>query len=200
MGLSYNKFSSTIFPTTQTVDTIFINRPDNIAGGFMVLLNTSVSASLTKWWYTNTTLRLSRVGLKGKVLTADVDFKSNIARLEVNNYFTLGKSLSAELGGYYASRDFTGQTVTSGMYRVNASIQHKFWEGKASIRLSFEDVFHSWVYHNRSISLIQSEYFQTTTTDTQRIGAAFTYRFGKDTFTRKRRHNNNASDEEKERL
>ncbi len=200
MGLSYNKFSSTIFPTTQTIDTIFINRPDNIAGGFMVLLNTSVSASLTKWWYTNTTLRLSRVGLKGEVLTAAVDFESNIARLEVNNYFTLGKSLSAELGGYYASRDFTGQTVTSGMYRVNASIQQKFWEGKASIRLSFEDIFHSWVYHNRSISLIQSEYFQTTTTDTQRIGAAFTYRFGKDTFARKRRHNNNASDEEKGRI
>ena len=166
----------------------------------MVLLNTSVSASLTKWWYTNTTLRLSRVGLKGKVLTTDVDFKSNIARLEVNNYFTLGKSLSAELGGYYASRDFTGQTVTSGMYRLNASIQQKFWAGKASIRLSFEDIFHSWVYHNRSISLIQSEYFQTTTTDTQRIGAAFTYRFGKDTFARKRRHNNNASDEEKGRI
>jgi hypothetical protein len=200
MGLSYNKFNNTIFPTTQTVDTIFINRPDNIAGGFMVLLNTSVSASLTKWWYTNTTLRLSRVGLKGKVLTEVLDFKSNIARLELNNYLTLGKNLSAELGGYYASRDFTGQTVTRGMYRVNASIQKKILEGKGSIRLSAEDIFHSWVYHNRSISLIQSEYFQTTTTDTQRIGAAFTYRFGKDTFARKRRHNNNASDEEKERL
>ncbi|MCE6988708.1 outer membrane beta-barrel protein [Dyadobacter sp. CY323] len=200
MGLSYNKFTNSIFPTTQTIDTIFVNKPDNIAGGFMVLLNTSVSASLNKWWYTNTTLRLSRVGLKGKVLDADLDFKSNIARLEVNNYFTLGKTVSAELGGYYASRDFTGQTVTNGMLRVNASIQKKIWDGKGSIRLSAEDIFHSWVYHNRSIGLINSEYFQTSRTDTQRIGAAFTYRFGKDTFARKRRHNNNASDEEKERL
>jgi hypothetical protein len=200
MGLSYNKFTNSIFPTTQTIDTVFVNKPDNIAGGFMVLLNTSVSASLTKWWYTNTTLRLSRVGLKGKVLTADLDFKSNIARLELNNYFTLGKTLSAELGGYYASRDFTGQTVTSGMYRVNASVQKKIWDGKGSIRLSAEDIFHSWVYHNRSIGLINSEYCQTNRTDTQRIGAAFTYRFGKDTFVRKRRHNNNASDEEKERI
>ncbi|KQS23881.1 outer membrane beta-barrel family protein [Dyadobacter sp. Leaf189] len=200
MGLSYNKFSSTIFPTTQTIDTIFINRPDNIGGGFMALLNTTVSASITKWWYTNTTLRLSRVGLKGKVLTEELDFKSNIARFELNNYFTLSKTMTAELGGYYASRDFTGQTVTSGMYRANASVQKKIWNGKASIRLSVEDIFHSWVYHNRSISLIRSEYFQTNRTDTRRVGAAFTYRFGKETFARKRRHNNNASDEEKERL
>lgn len=200
MGLSYNKFTNSIFPTTRTVDTIFINKPDNIAGGFMVLLNTSVSASLTKWWYTNTTLRLSRVGLKGRVLSADLDFQSNIARFELTNYFTLGKTFSAELNGYYASRDFTGQTVTSGMYRVNASIQKKVWDGKGSIRLSVDDIFHSWVYHNRSISLIQSEYFQTNRTDTRRIGLAFTYRFGKETFARKRKHNNNASDEEKERI
>ncbi|TLU98166.1 outer membrane beta-barrel protein [Dyadobacter luticola] len=200
MGLSYNKFSNSIFPTTQTLDTIFLNKPDNIAGGYMVLLNTSISASLNKWWYTNTTLRLSRVGLKGKVLNADLDFNSNIARLELNNYFTLGKTVSAELGGYYASRDFTGQTITSGMFRLNASIQKKIWDGRGSIRLSAEDGFHSWIYHNRSIGLINSEYFQTNRTDTQRIGAAFTYRFGKETFARKRRHNNNASDEEKERL
>jgi hypothetical protein len=200
MGLSYNKFNNSIFPTTQTIDTIFLNKPDNIAGGFMVLLNTSVSASITKWWYTNTTLRLSRVGLKGKVLNADLDFKSNISRLEINNYFTLGKTLSAELGGYYASRDFSGQTVTGGMYRVNASIQKKIWDGKGSLRLSFDDIFHSWIYHNRSIGLIQSEYFQTSRTDTQRIGLAFTYRFGKGTFARKGKHNNNASDEEKERI
>jgi hypothetical protein len=200
MGLSYNKFKNSIFPTTQTIDTIFINKPDNIAGGFMVLLNTSVSASLTKWWYTNTTLRLSRVGLEGKVLDADLDFKSNIARLELNNYFTFAKAVSAELGGYYASRDFTGQTVTSRMFRLHASVQKKIWDGKGSIRLSFDDIFHSWVYHNRSIGLINSEYLQTNRTDTQRIGIAFTYRFGKDTFARKRRHHNNASDEEKERL
>ena len=86
------------------------------------------------------------------------------------------------------------------MYRVNASVQKKIWNGKASIRISAEDIFHSWVYHNRSISLFQSEYFQTNETDTQRVGVAFTYRFGKDAFARKRRHNDNASDDEKGRL
>ena len=200
MGLSYNKFTNSIFPTTKTVDSIFLNRPDNIKGGYMVLLNTTVNTSVTKWWYTNTTLRLSRIGLRGIVYGEQLRFDTNMARLELNNYFTLSKTVSAEFGGYYASRDFSGQAVTSGMYILNASIQKKIWDGKGSIRLSANDIFHSWVYHNRSISLIQSDYLQTNKTDTQRVGIAFTYRFGKDTFARKRKHSDNASDDEKGRL
>jgi hypothetical protein len=200
MGLSYNRFTNSILPATLTVDSIFLNRPDNIKGGYMLLLNTSVNSQVTKWWYTNTTLRLSRVGIRGVSQGASLDFDTNIARLELNNYFTLSKTISAELGGYYASRDFVAQAVTSGMYILNASIQKRIWDGKGSIRISANDIFHSWIYHNRSISLFQSEYFQTNETDTQRIGVAFTYRFGKDTFARKRRHNDNASDDEKGRL
>jgi len=200
MGLSYNKFTNTILPATLIVDSIFLNRPDNIKGGYMVLLNTSMNSQVTKWWYTNTTLRLSRIGIRGMLQGTSLDFDTNIARMELNNYFTLSKTVSAEFGGYYASRDFVAQAVTKGMYILNASIQKRIWEGKGSIRISANDIFHSWVSHNRSINLIQSEYFQTNKTDTQRVGIAFTYRFGKDTFARKRRHNDNASDDEKGRL
>jgi hypothetical protein len=118
----------------------------------------------------------------------------------MNHYFTINKNWNAELGGYYASRDINGQAVTDGMYRLNASVQKKIWRGKGSIRLSAEDIFHSWVYDNKSVGLKQSAYFQTTETDTQRVGLAFTYRFGKDTFARKRKYNNNGTDEEKERV
>ncbi|MEO6285494.1 MAG: outer membrane beta-barrel protein [Dyadobacter sp.] len=200
MGLSYNKFTDVIFQTTQAVGEIFTTRPENIANGYMVLLNTTVSVSPTKWWYTNTTLRLSRMEIQGPVYTEQLSFETNIARLEVNNYFTMKNGWSAELGGYYASRDLNGQTVTSGMYRVNAGIQKKIWKGKGNISLSAEDIFHTWIYHNKSLSLRQSEYFQTSESDTQRVGLSISYRFGKDTFARKRRHNNNASDDEKGRI
>lgn len=200
MGLSYNKFTSSIFQMTETIDSILFNRPDNIKGGYMVLLNTSLNTQLTKWWFTNSTLRLSRMGLRGIIYGEVLHFDTNIVRFELNNSFTLSKTISAEFGGYYASRDFNGQAVTKGMYILNLSVQKKIWDGKGSIRLSVGDIFHSWVYHNRSISLVRAKYFQTNTTDTQRIGMAFTYRFGKETFNRKRKHSNNASDEEKERL
>ncbi|MCF2506433.1 outer membrane beta-barrel protein [Dyadobacter sp. CY107] len=200
MGLSYNTFSDLIFQTTEAVNDIFTTRPKNIAGGFMLLLNTTVSTSPTKWWYLNYTARLSKIGMNGRVYTENLHFDVNILRLEINNYFTISPSWNAELGGYYASRDMNGQTLTKGMYRVNGAVQKKIWKGKGSLRVAFDDIFHSWIYNNRSLSLKQSEYFQTSESDTQRISFAMTYRFGKETFARKRRHNNNASDEEKGRI
>lgn len=89
--------------------------------------------------------------------------------------------------------------LTSGMIRANAGVQKKIWKDKGSIRLSADDIFHSWIYHNKSIALKQAQFFQTSESDTQRIGIAFTYRFGKEDFARKRRHADNASDEEKGR-
>ncbi|MHA4741934.1 outer membrane beta-barrel protein [Dyadobacter sp. MSC1_007] len=200
MGLSYNRFTDVIFTTTKAEGDIFTSRPQNIANGYMVLLNTTVSGSLTKWWYNNTTLRLSRIKTKGPVYTEELNFSTNVARLEVNNYFTLGNGWTAELGGYYASRDVNGQALTSGMYRVNGGVQKKIWKGNGAVSLNFEDLFHSWIYHNRSVGIRRSDYYQVSESDTQRIGASLSYRFGKDTFARKRRHQNNASDDEKGRI
>jgi RNase P/RNase MRP subunit p29 len=200
MGLSYNRFSDLIFVTTEAAGNVLITRPKNIAGGYMVLLNTTLSLSPAKWWYLNPTLRISHMGISGRVYTEILNFDTNVVRLEMNNYFTINKNWSAEFGGYYASADLNGQTLTSGMYRINGGIQKKIWKGKGSVRVAFDDLFHSWKYHNRSLSLKQSQYFQTSQSDTQRISFALTYRFGKESFARKRRHNNNASDEEKGRI
>ncbi|SEI39188.1 Outer membrane receptor proteins, mostly Fe transport [Dyadobacter sp. SG02] len=200
MGLSYNRFTNTIFTTIQAQGDTFTSRPDNIARGYMVLLNTSISGQVTSWWYNNTTLRLSRITMKGPLYTEALNYGTNVARLELNNYFNLGNGWNAEFGGYYASRDLNGQAQTSGMFRVNGGIQKKIWKGKGAVALNFEDLFHSWVYHNRSFSIRQSDYSQVNRTDTQRINIALNYKFGKETFARKRRHNNNASDDEKGRV
>lgn len=200
MGLSYNHFTNLIFQTTEAVDTIFITRPNNIAKGFMLLLNTTVSGSPTKWWNLIYTLRLSKMGLNGMSYTEKLNPTAYVARFEVYNQFRFAKGWSADLSGYYASSDLNGQAYTDGMYRVGAAVQKKIWNDKASIRLTIDDVFHSWIRHNRSVSIKQAQFFQTNESDTQRIGVAFSYRFGKDTFARKRRHNDNAADDEKGRV
>jgi hypothetical protein len=73
-------------------------------------------------------------------------------------------------------------------------------EGQSKYKNLRKGYFHSWIRHNRSVSIKQAEFFQTNESDTQRVGVAFTYRFGKDTFARKRRHNDNAADDEKGRV
>jgi len=200
MGLSYNRFSNVIFTTTEAVGNIFISKPDNIARGYMILLNTGVTVSPVKWWSLNTDILLSRAALNGMAYSEKLNPKVFMARINTLNQLQFNKGWAAEAGAYYASKDLNGQAITSPMIRANAAVQKKIWKDKGSIRLSFDDIFHSWIYHNSSVSLKQAQYFQVTESDTRRIGLAFTYRFGKSSFARKSKNNNNASDEEKGRV
>lgn len=200
MGLSYNHFTNTIFQTTQTVNNVFITHPENLGTGYMLLLNTGINLPLKKWWRLNMDILLSHMGLNGMSDGVVVSRSTYVARINVFNQMQFNKGWSAEWGAYYASNDLNGQTFTGGMFRANFSAQKKFWKDKASIRLSMDDIFHSWVYHLHSFDLRQASYFQTSETDTQRFGLAFTYRFGNELFARKAKHVNNASDEEKSRV
>jgi hypothetical protein len=200
IGLSYNRFTNIILNTTNVIDGIFYNRPDNISKGYMLLLNTWLSFDPAKWWNLNTDILLSNIGLNGQAYGKQLTAQSYIARLNLNNRFDLEKGWNAEFGGYYASRDLNGQAFTAGMIRFNAGVQKKIWKDKCSIRLNVEDIFHSWIYENRSIALKQAYYFQTHESDSQRIGLAITYRFGNELFARKNKHKNNALDEEKSRM
>ena len=200
MGLSYNRFNNVIFQTTEAVGNVFITRPENVAKGYMLLLNTGLSLTPAKWWNLNADILLSHMGLKGKAYTEDLTPSTYVARINILNQFHFNKGWSGELGGYYASTDLNGQAFTAGMYRLNAGLQKKIMKDKGTIRLSMDDMFHSWIYHNKSVSLKQAQYFQISESDTQRVGFAFTYRFGKEDSSRKRRHNDNASDEEKGRV
>jgi len=200
MALSYNRFTDLIFVTTRVENEIFITRPENIGNGFMLLLNTGLSLSPAKWWSLNTDVLLSRMGLHGISNGIKFDPATYVARINVLNQFRFNDVWSAEFGGYYASRDLNGQTFTGGMYRVNTGVQKKILKGQGSLRLAAEDIFHSWVYHNHSIGLENADYAQLSRSDTQRFGFAFTYRFGKDIFSRKNKHQNNALDDEAGRL
>jgi hypothetical protein len=199
-GLSYNHFIDVILPTTTVIDDIFYTKQDNIGEGYMVLLNTGINIPVTEWWTANSDIQFSNIGLKGQTIQAPIHFSTYIVRLNVNNQFNFEKGWSAEAGGYYASRDYNGQTFTSGMYRLNAGIQKKIWNDKGSIRLNFDDILGSWIYNNGSVGLSNAQYFQSIRTDTQRIGIGFAYRFGSDTFARKSKHRDNALDEEKGRM
>ncbi|MBE7170059.1 MAG: outer membrane beta-barrel protein [Williamsia sp.] len=200
MALSYNRFTDVIFQTTEAVNELFITRPQNIAKGYMLLLNTGLSLSLASWWNLNADILLSHMGLKGKAYSEDLTPDAYVARINVLNQWGFSNGWSAELGGYYASIDLNGQAFTSGMYRINAGMQKKILKDRGSLRLSVDDLFHSWVYHNRSVSVKQAQYFQVSESDTQRAGIAFTYRFGRDDNAKKRRHTDNAADEEKGRV
>jgi hypothetical protein len=197
---SYNYFTDVIFQTTNTVDKIFITRPENLASGFMLLYSTNLSFRPVKWWYLNTDVMLSYMGINGAAYNEQLTPRTVVARVNLLNQLEFSKSWTAELGTYFASKDLNGQTFTGPRFRANAAVQKKIWKDKGSLRLSMDDIFHSWIQKNSSIDVPQSWYSQTSESDTQRVGLAFTYRFGKESFARKRKYNNNAAEDEKGRV
>jgi hypothetical protein len=199
VGLRYGHFTNMIFQATQAVGTLFITRPENIARGTNIALTTTLSVSPAKWWQFNANLALAHLVLKSGIYTQNLAARVNVARANVVNQFSFGNAWSGELSGFYASRDLAGQTVIGGRYRVNVAVQREVLAGKGTVRLVFEDIFHSWKQRDQTLGLRQAEAFHTQETDTRRVGAAFTYRFGKETAGRKRKHADNAADEEKGR-
>lgn len=200
MGLSYNRFTDVIFQTTRVENDIFIRKPENVAFGYMIILNTNITITPAEWWTLYFEPQFATLGLDGMAYGQKLNPSIYAARIGIYNQFQFKKGWSAELGSYYVSRDLNGQTYTAGRYRVNAGIQKKIWKNKGSIRFNVDDMFHSWVARERSVALAQAYSFQTNESDTQRFGIALTYSFGKDTFTRKSKHKNNALDEEKGRM
>jgi len=199
-GLSYNHFTDIVFETTNVTGDTFITRPENVAQGYMLLLNTSLSLDLAKWWRLYTDILLSKIGLDGIAYGERLNPDTYVARINILHQFRFEKGWTAELGGYYASRDLSGQAYTSGMYRINAGIQKKVLKDKGSIRLNMDDIFHTWKYENKSIALRQAYAYQTSYSDTRRITLSFSYSFGNELFARKSKHRDNALDEEKSRM
>ncbi|MBD2700378.1 outer membrane beta-barrel protein [Spirosoma sp. BT702] len=200
ISLQYSRFTDIIFQLTETIDDIFITRPNNVASGNILALSTNVSVAPAKWWNVNANVMLAHLKLNGTAYAQKLDPEIYHARINLLNQFRLNKGWNGELSGYYSSNDLSGQTITSARYRIAAAVQKKIWQDKGSIRLTLEDIFHSWKTTDRTVSLKQIEAFHTNVTDTQRIGLTFTYRFGKETFARKRNHSDNAADAEKNRV
>jgi hypothetical protein len=200
LGLSYNRFTDGILTTTSVTDNIFITKPQNIGKGFMYILNVGSTLSPYKWWYFNLDMQVARMGLNGIVDGVAFEPKNSVIRGGVQSQFIISKKLSAEYYSYYLSSDLSGQAYTRAMFRTNAGIQLKVLNDKGSIRLTVDDIFHSWVFHNYSVNLKQAAYTQVTESDTRRLGLAFTYRFGQEMFKRKRKYEINGLDDERGRL
>ena len=200
VGIQYSRFTDLIFQMTQAVDDIFIIRPDNVASGYILALVSNVSLSPATWWSMNINVTAARMALNGTAYSVLLNPGIYHARINLLNQFKFNKGWSGELTGFFATKDLAGQTITDPRYRIAAAVQKKILQNKGSIQLTFEDIFHSWRSNGRMVSLKLAESIHTSESDTRRVGLAFTYRFGKETFARKRKHTDNAADAEKGRV
>lgn len=199
IGLQYGHFTDIIFDVTNVVDEVFITRPDNVATGNMIVLATNVNKNIFSWWSMNVNLMLAHLSLNGMAYSEKLAPSTYAMRLNFFNQFSFKKGWGGEATLYYSGKDISGQTITKPRYRVYGAVQKKIFKDKGALRLSLEDIFHSWVQKDHAVGLKQATAYHVNESDTQRIGIAFTWRFGKESFARKRKHSDNAADAEAER-
>lgn len=200
LNATYGQFKDVIFSTTEAVGDIFINKPANIASGYMLVLASNVSLTPVKFWSINVNAFLAHAALKGVLYEEKFNNPLSMFRVNIMNQLSFNKGWSAEVTAFYSGKDLQGQIVAEPRYRVFTAAQKKIFKDKGSIKISIEDVFHSWIQKDNSVSIKQATAYHYNESDTQRIGLAFTYRFGKDAFTRKSKHAENAAEQEKGRV
>lgn len=200
VSFEYDHVNGIIFQTTEASGNIFITRPSNIATGHYAGIFVNSSIPLAKWWTCNVNARVAQFVNKGIVANAYLDQIINTVGFNVYNQLKFNKNWSAELSGFYWGRMIWAQTVGNALYQVNAALQKTVLKNKGTLRFKIDDIFHSFIPHDKTTNIQQVQAFHTNTTDSRVAGLVFTYRFGIEANGRKRIHNTDGSDAEQGRV
>lgn len=171
-----NNYFSQLFLSEGT--DILVYTEGNVGKVHNLSLSVALQVSPLSWWSVNAQSTFNHKELKGY---QNVNYSSSINQLQssLNNQFTINKSLSAELSGYYitkARNDLQELLYPTG--QVSVGLAQTIFKGKGSLKLSARDIFYTQAMEGLTDFPGANEYF-ILTRDSRVINLAFTYRFGK---------------------
>lgn len=199
IGAHYDHVDGIIFSTTSTEGDVFITRPDNIAHGHILFMVMNFSLSPTKWWTFNFNNRIGNLVNKSTLNDVYLSKSILVGTSDLYNQFKFKKGWSAEAQVSYRSRFLSLQNINSHLLYANAAVQKNIWKDKASLRLTLEDIFHSRKNHDQTTDIPHVAAYHTYIEDSQRIGVALNFRFGKESNPRRRKRDSTGADEEQGR-
>jgi len=173
---------------------VVVNQYVNLSRQNFYTLNLAAPIELAKSWtlYANVLAYYNQYQgtLNGTVL----DRGRLACNLTANNSFVLPHGWTAELNGFYESREVGGFQVLQHRGQVGAAVQKSLWNRQGTLRLSATDIFYTTPLR------VTSAYDNFTETFYQRqdqrvVTAAFTYRFGNSKVAAARKRAAGAEDE-----
>jgi hypothetical protein len=178
----------------------FIRKPYNVGTGYQLFLSQIFALKPTTFWNANLNFTAAKFSINGAAdgHSATANFYSG--RISINNHLTLKKGWAIDFSAFFKAADRFYPVETLGSQEFYFAIQKKLLKNMASIRLNFDDIVHGNINQERSTNFQLSNQYRKIVYDTQRVGLAFTYRFGNEKFARKRRHQDNAAQEEQGRV
>jgi len=198
--MAYFHVKQLIQSITEPAEDIFITRPENFGTNHSFNFVSYLSAEIVKGWHLNASLIFFHLINTGIANGQSINNNINTGELELNNQFHLSKNWSAELSGLYTSSHLSGQTKTGPLGGLNAGVQKIILKDRGTLRINANDIFHTMIGNDNTTIAKQMVATRTVKSDTQKIGIAFSYRFGKDNNKGKRNHTTGGAAEEQGRV
>lgn len=158
---------------------IFISTQDNIGKRTALDLSVNLNMQPAKWWSLNFYAEVYRMSFSGQLINTYLNQSGNSFAFNGTNQFALGKGWSAELSGFYNSSRVYAQFKTIPTGALNAGLQKKILQNKASVKLSLRDMLNT--YRNSGVieGIPNTSVSYSNFWDNRVTTLGFTYSFGK---------------------
>ncbi len=179
-SLGYSRITDIIIrevPGQNPADSTTFVMTQNLKLQQNVNLTVSFPVTVTKWWKMQNNI----TAVYNKLNTDYLGGQLNVNVLTYNAYtsstFTLSKTLSGELAGWYNSAGIYGFFTSQPQGAFSLGLQKKVLDGKGSIKLNVNDPF--WMNQFRGSTKYQDIDFKIRARwESRVVRATFTYRFG----------------------
>lgn len=185
ISLSYTstKGMFALFPFKQDFDTqlTYFSR-QNLDKAYDYSMYLYFPLRITSWWESqNSGSPVGYNKAQGKVLGADYALAAFHSDFKSTHIFQLSKRLKLEINAYYWTNYVQDLSKYSGYKNIDAGLLFTIWNGKGQLRLAGNElVFKRNEYHlDRDFGGYSSR--DVINTDSRRISAGFSYKFGKTT-------------------
>ena len=206
---TYNNFLTTTLNYTKTTDIIqevieqitedtltYVKRA-NIASQRQYGISVSAGFPVTKWWKSNLYVNAFNNRFEGIVNGEFIAVDASTFTFNGSQQFTLSKTLTAELSGWYRSGAVEGVIVAKPMGMMSVGLSQQILKGKGTLRVNIRDVFASQRFRATSKYGMVDAAFQNRW-DSRSVNLGFTYRFSKGKMNggQKKRSSGSANDEQ----
>ncbi len=151
--------------------------PENLGTQDNVNLNISFPIPVAKWWTMQNNVTVYYQHYNTFYSGQPYDVKFTAYNLYSSNNFTLSKTLSAEVSGWYNSAAQYGFYRAQPMGAFSVGMQKKILDNKGSLKLNVNDPF--WLNQFNGVAKVQDIDFRVKSRwESRRINLTFIYRFG----------------------
>ncbi|KAA5535087.1 TonB-dependent receptor [Taibaiella lutea] len=159
----------------------------NIASQNIYSFNISSPLPIRKWWNGYVNFWYNYQVIEGAYNGISLSIKSPSFGGYIQQTFSLGKNYTAEISGWYSGKGLEATWTRKAVGAIDMGIQKRFWDEKASIKLSVSDILHTARF--QAISNYGGTYLNINQSRESRIVRLnFSYRFGSNQIKAARQH------------